>query len=358
MACGVDIQGEMTSLLRLYGRLNFVVGSLTVNCDERKISACETLSANILKKVDTLKEAIISEFGSDTESWDRSIQVCMERITGLNCSRLDQRILNLKILQEREAEEKTAEEAGPCPLSEEEKGLLIESPISLLNSRPTRMKGHPLITECNCLSGLSRTGDARYAIERKIIEKITGKVSSGGNVKIMSVGAGGCFQELVLTAQLNLLGYTADWTLVDPGFFSAETRSHAGMETMEEFGRLIGDLHPDNHFRAFGTVDHVIEERDNRESEGREEPFSHDVVMCVDLDESLVAGEKRISKQIFSGLLEDNERKRDQNGLLSQGSFFVTAQKTRRTVRQELKATAIRYDNYRCTISKERFYYS
>ncbi len=111
-----------------------------------------------------------------------------------------------------------------------------------------RMREHPLMNVCGCrqcrrsglqiaLSPFGQTDRADFMIA--LLREITRVIPERNTpLRIASIGAGGCFSELLIAAALHHLNYrNTSWTLIDPYFLNQRP-------TVEEGDRLMHTVAP------------------------------------------------------------------------------------------------------------------
>lgn len=109
-----------------------------------------------------------------------------------------------------------------------------------------RMRGENKIAECGCIPHARNKTPIREILEKSLIEMIDTHFDALKTVSIMSLGSGGCFQELVIHAKIAAHSRKKiNWTLVDPIYKSS------GDKRIMAFDRLIKLLSPGstvNHY--------------------------------------------------------------------------------------------------------------
>ncbi len=115
------------------------------------------------------------------------------------------------------------------------KKKVVESSHLLLATEPKKfpqllkMKQSTSIWECHCVEGLSRLHcpqeSRRSEFETLVIKKIQKRLPftdiQKRTIHIASIGAGGCFQELIFHGRLSeTKGYQIHWTLIDKDSYS------------------------------------------------------------------------------------------------------------------------------------------
>lgn len=188
----------------------------------------------------------------------------------------------------------TAFGSKPSKEIQELMNKLITNPKELLRSsdagkidRQPHMEGYPHLGECHCRPALSRpaeVGDLRRTLEVNIVEKIRNKFSTNRPLRILSIGAGRCFQELVLHAHLANLGYRIEWTLVDPLFFIKDDDNHDNINPqaiLQEFQTLVVKMSSQSSVKTWFDVESFIGEYVRRQENGFDLP---DVILAIDSD--------------------------------------------------------------------------
>jgi hypothetical protein len=165
------------------------------------------------------------------------------------------------------------------------------------------------ISECGCVPQFDRK--SKMCIRKNIETTLTDHIcdthpDKSIPVKIMSVGAGGCYQELAMTKKLNDLGYNVKWTLIDPGFFERPGAHASSHNTLGFFNKLISELNPKNSATAFPNLDITQKNPSNKE---------YDAILMIDLDssntfeyEKLEDGEKGVRKKILSNAKQKGDK--------------------------------------------------
>lgn len=113
--------------------------------------------------------------------------------------------------------------------------ILSLSPEVALDIKDCREKysmiGQNWIYECGCLQARNKKCARQNLVETlsQVVEKY---FASSGELSIMSLGTGGCFQELVIHSVL-VEKFKINWILVEPTYLDKTNK------TYEEFARLI-----------------------------------------------------------------------------------------------------------------------
>lgn len=113
------------------------------------------------------------------------------------------------------------------------------------------MLGQPYIYECACSDFARDKNTFRGELEEKLLKSIEKHFNSVDELNIMSLGAGGCFQELVIHAKITaLFKKKVNWILVDPILSSEKDK------TLKEFKNLVKIL------SEYSTVYHIKDDEE------------------------------------------------------------------------------------------------
>lgn len=113
------------------------------------------------------------------------------------------------------------------------------------------MMGQKNICECACSKLARDKQDSRRELEEGLLQSIQTHFKNVPELNIMSLGAGGCFQELVIHAKISyLFNIKINWILVDPILNSKKNK------VLYEFKNLINLLSPDSR------VDHIKDDEE------------------------------------------------------------------------------------------------
>jgi hypothetical protein len=99
--------------------------------------------------------------------------------------------------------------------------ILIRKPLELLEEdrEISYMLGDNGIRECACSCEMGRTRpecDDRKRYESLFLSAVRQFIPEKNPIRICAIGAGGCFNELVLHALLTKMEKTVQWVMVDP----------------------------------------------------------------------------------------------------------------------------------------------
>jgi hypothetical protein len=116
-----------------------------------------------------------------------------------------------------------------------------ESILDLSTEDNYGMMGQKYISECACSDLARDKHSARSELEDGLLQSIQTHFKNVNELNIMSLGAGGCFQELVIHAKITyLFKIKINWILVDPIHSSKKNN------VFSEFKNLISLLSPDS----------------------------------------------------------------------------------------------------------------
>jgi hypothetical protein len=137
------------------------------------------------------------------------------------------------------------------PIKQELIDVLVNNPEELL-TKEGKMKDYSIF-ECHCvpqLARLKKADDKRKKFVEELIKLMKEKypLPREEPIKICSIASGGCFQELVVHANLVKLGYKVDWCLGDPFYYKSENlETHP---TIADFSKLIKSMSKETEIKV------------------------------------------------------------------------------------------------------------